>query len=102
VEQHHSLLDEQTDMEEKEASAKISEDPEHAVKVTPASLAPPQLEPQRQNTQGLRGIIARTLSRSNQADEIRRDSIPEFPEVPPKRQSTDQRVGTHLMCGVEE
>jgi hypothetical protein len=90
-------------MEEKQASEKISEEPEeYAVKITPASLAPPQLEPLRQNTQGFRGRIARTLSRSNQGDEIRQDPTPEVPPAPPKRQSMDQRVGTHLMCGVKE
>jgi hypothetical protein len=90
-------------MENTQVSEKTSEDVKRpAVDVAPASLGPPPLEPIRQNTQGLRGLLARTKSKSNQPEDIRPDPTAEVPVVSSKTGPMDQRVSTHCICIVVE
>lgn len=90
-------------MEEKQISGKTSDDlKRHTIASTPASHAPPRLEPTRQNTPGLRGLLARTKSVSNQPDDIRADATTEVPVALSKTELKDQRVGTHRTCRLVE
>lgn len=90
-------------MEEKQAAQKTSENPKRpTIDVAPASLAPSRPEPTRQGTQGLRDMLGRTKSKSNEPEDIRPEPTVEAPVVPLKTELNYQRVCTHFVRVVVE